>query len=217
MSVFSNPFIQNTLQSYIKEVRGLENIPPAGPFIIAVNHNNHLDSFIICSIIQKHANRTVKFLARKDITIWRVIGQWGADRLSAILIDPTKRSESMDIALDALNQGHIIGNYPEAQLNDTDELVAPRSGTARLALWTGLPVIPAGISEGPGAHLGFKLFKDILFSFKNSTKVVFGKALQFERYKEEIIPKELLDQTSDAIMHAIAPLCGKTYTRKADL
>jgi len=143
--------------------------------------------------------------------IWRIIGQRGANRLSAILIDHKKKGASLEVALEALKQGAIIGNYPEAQLNDSSILLAPRSGTARLALWTGYPVLPTGISEGPGAHRGFRLFSDILFSFKNSTKIKFGKILQFDKYDETIIPKEILAKTSDTIMHAIAPLCAKTY------
>ncbi len=203
--------IQKILQSYIKESSGLDNIPKTGGFIIAANHNNHLDSFILSSIIHHHSNLKVKFLSRKNIILWRIIGQWGADRLSAILIDHKKKGESLDIALDALNEGAIIGIYPEAQLNDKSYLLKPRSGTARLALWTGYPIIPAGISQGPGAHRGFRLFKDILFSFKNSTRIKFGEALQFDKYTEKFIPKELLSQTSDQIMQKIATLCDKTY------
>ncbi len=203
--------IQRILQSYIKAVDGISNIPRSGGFIIAANHNNHLDSFILSSVMHKQFNRRVKFLSRKNIMLWRIVGQRGADYLSAILIDHKKKGESLQIALDALRQGSIIGNYPEAQLNDTPTLLEPRSGTARLALWTGFPVVPVGISDGPGAHRGFQLFRDILFSFKNSTKIKFGKALQFDKHNEKIIPKDVLDKTSDQIMNAIASVCGKTY------
>lgn len=211
MSIFSKP-IHALLHSYVKEIEGLDNIPQSGGFIIAVNHNNHLDSFILASIIKSKFNRTIKVLSRKNIMLWRIIGQWGANRLSAILVDHTKKGESLQVALDALKNGDIIGIYPEAQLNDAQHLLKARSGTARLALWTGYPIIPAGISEGPGAHRGFKLLKDILFSFKDSTKIAFGKPIQFDQYKEEFIPKEKLNEVTNEIMNAIAPLCNKTYT-----
>jgi 1-acyl-sn-glycerol-3-phosphate acyltransferase len=203
--------INEIIQSYIKKIEGLEHIPKKGGFIVAANHNNHLDSFILASLIHSKFNRKVKFLARKDIAIWRIIGQWGADQLSAILIDHKKRQESLDIAHEALKNGHIIGNYPEAQLNNDPQLLKPRSGTARLALWTGFPVIPTGISQGPGAHRGLDLFKDILFNFKNSTTIKFGKPLQFDKVKEKTISKDLLTKTSNEVMTAIAPLCEKTY------
>jgi len=203
--------MKSILQSYIKRVEGLENIPQKGGFIIVANHNNHLDSFILSSIIKKHSGRIIKFLSRKDIILWRIIGQWGADRLSAILVDPKKKGESLNVALEALNMGEIIGIYPEAQLNDNDYLLPPRSGTARLALWTGFPVVPVGISQGPGAHRGLYLLKDIIFSFKNSTVIKFGKPMQFDVCQESFIPKDMLNQTSDQIMSVISTLCAKTY------
>lgn len=208
MPIFS-PRVQKTLQSYIKSVEGLEHLPKSGAYIIAANHNNHLDSFILSSIVQKEFNKPVKFLSRKTIFLWRVLGEWGAQKLSAILIDPAKKGASLDAALDALNKGEIIGNYPEARLNDSNQLMPGRSGTARMALWSGLPVIPAGISEGPGAHGWLNLMNDILFKFKGSTRVRFGSPLRFNRYHDKFIPKDLLDETTDAIMSAIAPLCEK--------
>jgi len=203
--------IENRVLTFVKSIEGMEHIPQKGGGIIAANHNNHLDAFILTAVFQKHFNRTINFLSRKDIILWSIIGQWGADRLSAILIDPKKRGESLDIALDALEKGNIIGIYPEAQLNDKSYLLKPRSGIARLALWTGFPIVPVGISEGPGAHRGFKLLHDILFHFKNSSVIKFGKPLQFDKFNEKFIPKELLEQTSDQIMKAIAPLCAKSY------
>ena len=212
MPYFSK-YTQGKLQSYIKNIEGLDNIPSSEAFILAANHNNHLDSFILASLFQVKLNRQVKVLSRKDIIIWKIIGKRGAKRLSAILIDRTKKEECLNVALDELNQGNIIVIYPEAQLNDKDYLLKPRTGVARLALWSGLPVLPVGISEGPGAHGSIKLLFDVLFSFNNSTKLKFGKPLQFEKYHEKQIPEELLEETSNQIMKAIAPLCGKSFNK----
>ena len=53
---------------FVKEVRGLENIPKKGPFILAANHQSHLDGLLLASFIIQQTNQYIHFLAKREFT-----------------------------------------------------------------------------------------------------------------------------------------------------
>jgi len=208
---FFIPPLLRFLTRFIKHVEGLENIPRSGGFIIAANHNNHLDSFLLSAVTFPQVRRTVKFLTRDDLLLWKLIGRWGARELNVILIDRNDKARSLKLAHEQLQQGNIIGNYPEGQCNNLPKLLKAKSGTARLALSTGLPVIPVGLSGGPPANTGFRLFLDLFTAFPNSTTIKFGVPIKFDPYADPQIPQEIIDSANYKIMTALSDLSGKSY------
>lgn len=120
------------------DVRGLENIPAAGPFIVASNHMHVFDLPVIFVVIP---HRQTVFAASKwrgKFAGWlmRVFG-------NAIFVErgePDRRAITQ--ALKVLANGGVLGVAPEGTRSRTGGLLRGKSGTVYLASRTGAPILP---------------------------------------------------------------------------
>jgi 1-acyl-sn-glycerol-3-phosphate acyltransferase len=128
-------------------MEGLENIPRQGPAIIAFNHIAYLDPFLAALAVER-VGRRPRFLGKSELF---------QDKRVAWILRGAKQIEvrrgtrdapvALDNAVKALNDGQIVVVFPEGTItNDPDlNMMEPKTGTARLALLSGAPVIPAGL------------------------------------------------------------------------
>lgn len=117
------------------------HVPADGPVIIASTHQSHADSMALGSGLQ----RPVYFLGDVRLTRWPVIGPW----LPKLGMVPLRRGERDAQALDVLERllgdGHAVVVYPEGSRSRDGRVYRPRSGVARLAAETQVPVVPAAV------------------------------------------------------------------------
>ena len=123
-------------------VSGTEHIPADGGVIVAPNHKNFLDPFFIGIATRRH----VRFMAK--IELFKGPLAWLFLRLGAF---PIRRGESDSDALDTaaavLRAGGLVVVFPEGtRVERPDALGAPRHGAGRLAVQTGVPIVPAAIT-----------------------------------------------------------------------
>jgi 1-acyl-sn-glycerol-3-phosphate acyltransferase len=129
------------------EYIGAENIPESGSAIIAANHFSHLDGLLINAASIHERRRPVVFLAAAD-----VYNSNRAFRLMCDLVNciPVKRDENDRAALlktvRILKEGKLFGIFPEGQRSRDGSIGEAKEGVAVLALATGSPVVPVGIS-----------------------------------------------------------------------
>lgn len=133
------------------------NIPKKGPYILVGNHKSNLDCMVVISAVKE----TVHFLAKREL----IDGKLGFffKRMGIIPVDRKKRNkEAMDKAREVLNEGGVIGIFPEGTFNRTEYIVMPfKMGSVKLAYDTNVTIIPFAIMGK------YRLFGD--------TKVVFGR------------------------------------------
>jgi len=123
------------------EVHGLANLPVQGGLVIVSNHTSYWDPIVVgCAM-----NRRVNYMAKEElfhIPVFRNI-------ITAMAAFPIKRNQSdraaIRKALQFLNEGQIVGVFPEGTRNATGELLAPQLGAAMLALKAGVPILPVGL------------------------------------------------------------------------
>jgi 1-acyl-sn-glycerol-3-phosphate acyltransferase len=124
------------------EIHGFENIPVRGPFLLVCNHQSDLDPALIQSIIP----RPVYAVAKSGLFSAPVIG-WVLRRLHCI---PVRRyqvdPQSVRTALRLISRGRGVAIYIEGERSWDGRLQDYRSGTIRLALRAGVPVIPVAIT-----------------------------------------------------------------------
>jgi len=123
-------------------VTGAEHIPADGGVIVAPNHKNFLDPFFIGIATRRH----VRFMAK--IELFKGPLRWLFLRVGAF---PIRRGESdadaLDTAAAILRAGGLVVVFPEGtRVEEPDALGAPRHGAGRLAIETGVPIIPAAIT-----------------------------------------------------------------------
>jgi 1-acyl-sn-glycerol-3-phosphate acyltransferase len=124
-------------------LRGLEHVPRTGGAVMAVNHTGYFD-FTYAGLVGVEAGRFVRFMAKKSI--WsNPVARPLMTGMHHIPVDREAGQESFDQALAALRAGEIVGVFPEATISRSFELKEFKSGVARLAQESGLPVLPTTI------------------------------------------------------------------------
>ncbi|MDO9396981.1 MAG: lysophospholipid acyltransferase family protein [Herbiconiux sp.] len=134
---------------YRPEVSGRENVPRTGPVLFASNHLSFIDSVAITLL----APRDVRFLAKAEYftgpgargrlskAFFESIGAIPVDRESA-----TAAQDSLDEGRAVLEQGGAFAIYPEGTRSRDGRIYKGRTGVAWLALTTGSPVVPVGLT-----------------------------------------------------------------------
>lgn len=183
----------------IREVQGLENLPSSGGYILAANHQSWIDSGILAGAVYKNISKSLRFVAQSSK--YRLFG--------GIPINEYDKSKVIDIALGYLNVGHPVVIFPEGNSNKNPELRSGKTGAARLALRSGLPVIPVGIQGVQGvkawqAMLWFKMWW-------KPCRVIIGQPLTFQKTELSGHDDSELQRVTADIMSRISEVSGKPY------
>jgi 1-acyl-sn-glycerol-3-phosphate acyltransferase len=208
------PFLRRTLlpwlRTFFKDISGLENIPRTGPYIIAANHVGLIDYFFIVTVFCRYTPEKIHFISKRlwlrDLLLQRAWGQ--------IPIDPWNKEACLQQAWDCLKHGEVVCIFPEGSASgNNSELLPAKTGVAKLALWSHLPVLPVGFI-GP-ARVGkyFLSIKNLrsLWSFRKNVTLSIGKPLTFTEYDQQHLSGENIKSILRCIMESIADLSGKKY------
>jgi 1-acyl-sn-glycerol-3-phosphate acyltransferase len=124
--------------------QGGENIPETGGCVLAVNHISHLDPFT-CAHFVYSWGRIVRFLAKAEIFDLPVLGRVvrNAKQIPVYRLT-TDASSSFTAAVRAVEEGECVVVYPEGTITRQPDLwpMRGKTGAARIALSSGVPVIP---------------------------------------------------------------------------
>lgn len=130
-------------------VVGEENIPDEGPTILAINHAGYLD-FVFsawASVFEK--KRFVRFLAKKEVFDHPVAGPLMRGMKHIPVDRKGDPSKALDLAVAALQEGEIIGTFPEATINRSFVPGRGKTGTVRMAQASSATIVPVAVW---GAH-----------------------------------------------------------------
>jgi UMF1 family MFS transporter len=121
---------------------------PSGGVVVVANHRSVLDGPLL-AVVGRGAGRQLRMLGTAGVFTAPVLGRL---LLAAGMVPVKRRSEHARAALAGaerlLQAGEAVALFPEGRINSSpDGLPQPlRSGAARLALSTGVPVVAVGIT-----------------------------------------------------------------------
>ncbi len=135
------------------EHHGLENVPKEGAVILAGNHPSYLDPLLVALPIR----RTIRYMAWDALFKVPLLG-FIIRSLGAFPVDIRKgKGESaFQEACRVLHNGDALGIFPEGQRSAQGPMGELKTGTARLAIETGAPIVPITIG---GAFRAWPKFK----------------------------------------------------------
>ncbi len=190
------PFIRRRIL-----VVGLDNLPRhAGGFLIAANHNAWVDTPLLAGALYRSLDEKIFFIARSRHYA----------SLGAITIDPEHPNGVIEVSLDYLRRGHPVVVFPEGRSNSRRTLDRPKTGLARLAHLSGVPVVPVGIRGTFGISAPFSILCFLLW-FRRIT-IHIGPPLTFPKLPANAITKKRLTETSNVMMETISGLCDKPFS-----
>ncbi|MFC8181183.1 lysophospholipid acyltransferase family protein [Rhodococcus sp. NPDC057297] len=190
-------------------IEGLENIPARGPMILASNHQAVLDSFYLPLKVQ----RRITFLAKSEYFTGHglkgAFQKWFFTAVGQVPIDRT----GADAAQDALNagarvigKGKLLGIYPEGTRSPDGRLYKGKTGMARLALQTGVQVVPvAMIGTDKMNPIGSKMWRPAKITIK------IGKPIDFSRFDGMAGNRFVERAVTDEVMYDLMLLSGQEY------
>ncbi|MGE2817378.1 lysophospholipid acyltransferase family protein [Mycobacterium heidelbergense] len=191
------------------KIEGLEHVPSSGPVILASNHLAVMDSFFLPLVVR----RRITFLAKSEyftgtglkgwLSRWffTAVGQVPIDRSSA-----DAAQAALNTAEHVLSQGKLLGMYPEGTRSPDGRLYKGKTGLARLALQTGVPVIPVAmigtnVVNPPGTTM---------LRFGKVT-VRFGKPMDFSRFEGLAGNRFIERAVTDEVIYELMGLSGQEY------
>jgi 1-acyl-sn-glycerol-3-phosphate acyltransferase len=185
---------------------GMEHVPATGGVIIVPNHASHFDPLVVAHYIYE-AGRWPRFLAKASLWDIPVLGP-ALRKLKQIPVErgSVEAVKSLDVLVDAVNQGGAVVIYPEGTTTKEPDLwpMRGKTGAARLALVTGAPVVPV-------ANWGaYRIFdprtKKLRPGLRVPVSVTAGPAVDLSKWAGASPSKAVLDQMTEAIMLDIRDL-----------
>jgi len=142
ISVFRLAMLTTARRRYYE----LGRIPRTGGVLVASNHISHLDAFTLSHAVRS-AGRNPLGMGKIELFRIPIVGGWFT-KIGHVSVDRSAPSPSAALApaAAALRSGKALCMYPEGTINTTPErgLLEGRTGIARLALDSGVTVVPVG-------------------------------------------------------------------------
>ena len=137
---------------YRKEVVGLENLPREGGCVVVCNHLTWIDGILILWLLP----RNVRFVVDgRNFTTG--IHKYLAAAFDTILMMPNPKSigRALKTAREGVNEGEVIGIFPEGALSRTGQLQAFKPGVNKILKGTDAPLVPMWMEGMWGSIFSF--------------------------------------------------------------
>lgn len=191
-------------------------LPASGPCLIVANHVSYADPVIIGRYLIWHG-RWPRLLGKSELWKAPVIG-WLARECEQIPVyrNSERASDALAAAKDALDRGECVVIYPEGTRTRDPEYwpMTARTGAARLALATGVPVIPMASWGAHEVMPGRKLMIPRIWPPKR-VQVRMGQPLDLSDLTGGAEDREAVREASARIMAAITGLVEDMRGEKA--
>ena len=183
------------------KVSGQHNLPATGPLILAANHISFFDTIVLMFSVPRRTYFVGKAEYMDSWTTRRLFPAFGLipiDRAAA-----RQAMAALGVAAEALEQGHVLGIYPEGTRSRDGLLHRGHTGVAQLAMMTGAPVVPVGlIGTDRIQPVGARLPRPF-----RRAEIRFGPALDPASYGGP--PRRRRQMLTGDLMDAIRQLCGR--------
>lgn len=189
---------------------GMEHIPREGPILIAANHISYYDPIAHGYMLIK-AKRKPRWLAKIELFNNKFIGPI----LRGMKHIPVRRGSGdhgpIEFGLKALREGEMILVYPESTVTKNPDFspMKGKTGIARLAILSGVPVIPLAVwGSAPVWQRGSRNFK-----FGRPIWVKAGPPLDFSRYEGKADDPKAVREVTDEVMAQLSLLVDDMKSR----
>ena len=192
------------------DIRWHERLPD-GPKLFVFNHPSATDPFMVM-LVSREQN---SILVVASAFSFPLTG-WYLRNAGQIPVFPGQGEQALDEASVLLNAGGSIGIFPEGTYSPQDGTFRePRSGAARLALKTGVAVIPVGIylQQEKSAYITSRLGGTQTAGYwywHGPYAITVGKPVRFQGDADD---KEVVQVTAQKMMELIRSLAGESKVR----
>jgi 1-acyl-sn-glycerol-3-phosphate acyltransferase len=178
------------------EIVNADVVPDKGAVILAANHTSMIDVFFILAALRREAiAMAMAELWKSPLTRWlvEVLGQ-----IPVVRGDSESGKQAMESASHALEDGALVGIFPEGKCAKPGEVLPYKPGVAVLSKETGVPIIPVRL-----VNANEVLPLDRKFPvFGHQVHVIFGEPIDPDDFATIA---ELLDEVQRRITSLAVP------------
>jgi 1-acyl-sn-glycerol-3-phosphate acyltransferase len=183
--------------------RGQENVPKSGGVLLVANHVSYADPLSFVRFVWD-SGRIPRILVKASLFRSKVTGpvMRGAQQIR-VERSSSVAGDSLQHAVSALQRGEAVCIYPEGTVTRDPDWwpMQAKTGVARLALSTDVPVIP--IAQW-GAQFFYDRYNHKLSPWpRKPIQITAGPEVDLSAYRGKEITAELLREVTDVIMAAI--------------
>lgn len=206
--------VKSIMWVYIRVMLGVNVVRkasvPRGARIFAINHPSNSDAFFVAGMLPTRSY----ILITEEAFRTRIAGAL-LRKLGHIPVKAGTGPEVVNRAVGLLRQGKTVVIFPEGERSPLGGFVRPHTGVARLALASGVPVIPVGLHirnerlTGRGEARELKE-KHNGWYIRGPYYVTVGEPMRFQGDAED---RKLVRDVSNKVMHTIIELAGESKER----
>ncbi len=128
-------------------VRHRERLPRKGPAILVANHNSHLDTMVLMTLIPGRLLTATRPVAAMDYFMRNPWLAWFATKIVGIIPIERKGQKGgehpLQVCYDALEQNNILIFFPEGSRGEPEELSQFKGGISLISeKYPDLPIVP---------------------------------------------------------------------------
>lgn len=212
--MFKNVLIGPFLRVWNRpEMEGVEHIPAEGAAIVASTHQSVMDSFFFPLMSPRRITYPAKSEYFTNTGVVGAVQRWFFNSIGQISVD-RGAADAGDALLAAartvLDKGGVLSIYPEGTRSPDGRLYKGRTGMARIALATDVPIIPmAMIGSREANPIGTWVPRP------KKVRMKVGEPIDGRAYVESLgidpDSREAARPLTDHVMAVLAELSGQPY------
>jgi 1-acyl-sn-glycerol-3-phosphate acyltransferase len=123
------------------EIRGAENVPASGPFVLAPVHRSNLDFILVATVRRPR----MRYMGKASIWKWAPLGRF-VSMLGAFPVHRgTADRESLRTCMRVIENGEPLVMFPEGTRKSGPTVEELFDGPTYVAARAGVPIVPVGI------------------------------------------------------------------------
>jgi 1-acyl-sn-glycerol-3-phosphate acyltransferase len=192
-----------------KDYQGLENIPKEGGFVLAANHNSHVDPFLLARFALD-VGLVPRYLAKETLFTHKLTGPIlrGADQIPVARYSDSA-ANAIAPTVEALRAGKPVIIYPEGTITRDPEAwpMSGRTGAVRAALAAGVPLIP--VCQSGAQDVLWPYTRKLKFFPRRRYFIRVAPQLDLSMYEGQPVTEEILHEATDRLMDILTDIMSE--------
>ncbi len=190
--------LTNTL--YRVERSGLDNIPKEGPAIVTANHVSFMDALILGGEIRRPVRFVMYYKIFHNPVLNFIFKTAKAIPIAGFKEDPETLEQAYEEIARELDEGHVIGLFPEGAITRDGELLPFKKGIEKILERNPVPVVPIALRGMWGSFFSRKhgaAMSKFPKRFWSKIEVMVDKAIPAEQVTAEKLQAKILELRGD--------------------